>query len=242
MDFREVVERRRMVRTYASRPVDAAMVDRIIAAGLRAPSAGFTQGWAFLVFEGAEQTARFWALTARGSEPPPAGGRIDRMRRAPVVIVPMSHKQAYLTRYAQDDKAAQGLRDEAAWPVPYWDIDTGFATMAMLLAATDAGLGAGLLGIFRDEQALLAEMGVPEGYRPIVAMTLGWPAEHDPPSPSIARGRRAGAETVHYGRWNGERSTVPGAWAGRVGRGPLESPPLESPPLESPPLESPPLS
>jgi nitroreductase len=52
VDFQEVVRRRRMVRSYdVSRPVPAELVDRIVGNGLRAPSAGFSQGWGFLVLD-----------------------------------------------------------------------------------------------------------------------------------------------------------------------------------------------
>ena len=63
MEFQEVVRRRRMVRNFDERPLSSDTVDRIVANGLRAPSAGFTQGWAFVVLEG-EQTATFWDVVA----------------------------------------------------------------------------------------------------------------------------------------------------------------------------------
>ena len=47
MEFQEVVRRRRMVRNYdPDRPVPAEVRERLLANALRAPSAGFTQGWA----------------------------------------------------------------------------------------------------------------------------------------------------------------------------------------------------
>ncbi len=189
-----------MIRTYTDRPVPRELVDRIIDAGRRAPTAGFTEGFAFVVLEGPAQTGPFWDLTAMTPEPPRPGGRFARLRQAPVVIVPLSHKAAYLARYSEPDKAGAGLEDEAAWPVPYWDTDTAFAVMLMLLAATDLGLGALFFGLFRGEAELLAHLGVPAGYRPIGALTVGWPAP-DTPSPSLARGHRPRKDVVHYGQW-----------------------------------------
>jgi nitroreductase len=191
-----------MVRRYAARPVPRPLVDRVIDAGLRAPSAGYSQGWAFIALEGAEQTRPFWDLTSRSDDPPVPGGRREALRAAPVVVIPLSHRDAYLARYAEPDKAGLGLERADAWPVPYWDIDTAFAAMAMLLAATDAGLGALFFGLFHGTAALLAHLGVPPGYRPIGALTLGWPADDDRPSPSVARGRRERATVVHYGSWS----------------------------------------
>ena len=63
----------------------------------------------------------------------------------------------------EPDKASSGLgpdRGETAWPVPYWYFDAGASVMALLLGATDAGLGACFLGNFRGEQELLDALGV----------------------------------------------------------------------------------
>ena len=63
MEFRDVVRRRRMVRKYDDRPVDPAVVDRMLEHATRAPSAGFSQGWAFLRLDTPEDLARFWRTT-----------------------------------------------------------------------------------------------------------------------------------------------------------------------------------
>jgi nitroreductase len=85
--------------------------------------------------------------------------------------------------------------------VPYWFVDGAFAAMVMLLAATDAGLGACFLGNFRGEPELSAALGVPEDRRYAGAVLMGEPADLDPPSPSLARGRRQVSDVVHRGRW-----------------------------------------
>jgi len=193
-----------MVRTYVDQPVPRHLIEHVLDAGLRAPSAGFSQGWAFVVLEGGAETTPFWELTSRSPHPPHGGGRLARLRVAPVIIIPLAHEAAYLARYAEQDKAGLGLDREDAWPVPYWQIDTAFATMSMLLAATDAGLGALFFGIFHGEAELLAHLGVPEGLRPIGALSLGWPADTDQRSPSLARGRRDRSTTVHFGRWHAQ--------------------------------------
>ena len=78
--------------------------------------------------------------------PAPMSPMIDGMRTAPVVIVPLASKAAYLDRYALPDKGWTD-RDEARWPVPYWDVDVGMASLLMLLTAVDEGLGACFFGI-----------------------------------------------------------------------------------------------
>jgi nitroreductase len=202
VEFLDVVRRRRMTRNYdASRPVGRETLDRVLDCGLRAPSAGFSQGWAFVVLDTPEGVARFWSLVNDPEEPAP-GTRHAGMRQAPVVVLPLSDKAAYLARYAEPDKAGFGLEVEDTWPVPYWDIDTAFAVMAMLLAATNEGLGALFFGIFRGERDLLDDLGVPTGLRPIGALLLGYPAENDHRSPSLARGRRPAESVVRFGRWD----------------------------------------
>jgi nitroreductase len=197
MDFQEVVRRRRMVRNFDDRAVPPEVLDRILDNARRAPSAGFSQGVDLLVLVGPEKVGLFWDATF----PPPErdGFRWPGLFRAPVIVVPCSHKQAYLDRYAEPDKGWED-RDEGRWPVPYWDVDTAFATMAVLLSATDAGLGALFFGIFGGLPELRATFAIPDAFTPIGAIALGWPAP-DEPSPSLARGRRPREEVVHRGRW-----------------------------------------
>jgi nitroreductase len=201
MEFQDVVDRRRMVRNFqAGRPVPPEVLDRILENALHAPSAGFSQGWAFLVLDTPADVERFWGVTwADGDR---SSFRWQGLFDAPVLIVPMSHKQAYLDRYAEPDKGVTDKR-ESFWPVPYWDIDTGMAALLMLLTAVDAGLGALFFGIFPERLAdFRAEFDVPEAYTPIGAIALGYAAP-DEPSPSLKRGRRPVDEVVHRGRFRG---------------------------------------
>lgn len=198
MEFQDVVRRRRMVRNFADRPVDPGTVERILDNALHAPSAGFSQGWAFLLLDTPRDVARFWSATT------PQGGGTDPwsagMRRAPVLIVALSCKRAYLDRYAEPDKAWTD-RDEGRWVAPYWDIDTGMATLLMLLTATDEGLGACFFGIPPEQVApFRAEFGVPDDHNPIGVVAVGHRAP-DRRSPSLRRGRRPVADVVHRGSW-----------------------------------------
>ncbi len=199
MEFAEVVRRRRMVRDYdPSRPVPAAAVDRLLEHAIRAPSAGFSQGWAFLVLETPEERDRFWAATTGEGTP---DGWLTRMRRAPLLIVPLSNKDAYLDRYAEADKGWTD-QDEARWPVPYWHIDTGMATLLILLTAVDEGLAACFFGIAPPEHPRFsAAFGVPDEYTAIGCVSVGYAGSQDRKSPSLRRGRRGLDEVVHRGRW-----------------------------------------
>src|SRR5437879_51808 len=201
MEFQDVVRKRRMVRSFERRALPREVVERILANARRAPSAGFSQGWAFLVLEGPDETARLWRATFP-DERARAEFRWQGLFAAPLVVVPLSHKQAYLDRYAEPDKGWTD-RDESRWPVPYWDVDTGFAALLMLLTAVDAGLGALFFGIF-EVDAFRQAFGVPVGYTPVGAVAVGCPLE-DSPSRSLARGRRPSGDVVHRGRWRDRR-------------------------------------
>jgi nitroreductase len=199
MEYEAVLRRRRMVRDYdPDRPVPEHTLQHLLESAIRAPSAGFSQGWGFLLLTEAADRDRFWQAT---TEP---GGAADSwlagMRRAPALIVIHSNKEIYLDRYAAADKGWTD-RDEARWPVPYWHIDAGFAGLLILLGAVDAGLGACFFGIPPAHLATFrAAFDVPGEYTPIGAISIGYPAR-DRRSPSLRRGRRPVGEVVHRGRW-----------------------------------------
>jgi len=193
-----------MVRAFTREPLDPAVTGRLLAAANRAPSAGFSQGYALLVLEGPDQVAPFWALVRSdagdggGSARPAA----DPLTNAPLVIVPLSCKEIYLERYARPDKGWTD-RDGAHWPVPYWDIDTGFTALLVLLAAVDEGLGALFFGIAPELFGQFrARYGVPERYVPIGAVAVGHPdPAADPGGSSRVIKRRSLDDLVHRGRW-----------------------------------------
>ena len=202
MEFAEVVRRRRMVRNYdPDRPVPPEVVDRLLEHAVRAPSAGFSQGWGFLVLEDPADRERFWTAT---SPKDPADGMSDwlaGMSRAPLIVVPHSNRSVYLDRYAEPDKGWAD-RDEKRWPVPYWDIDAGMAALMMLLTAVDEGLGACFFGIPPERtDAYRESFGVPGEFVPVGALTIGYRAP-DRRSPSLKRGRRPQTEVIHRGHWS----------------------------------------
>jgi nitroreductase len=196
MEFQDVLRRRRMVRRYdPDRPVPADVVDRIVRNGLRAPSAGFSQGWGFLVLDTPDDVGRFRDAVRPEQH---ADRWFAANVEAPLLIVPHSNKDVYLDRYARSDKGFTD-RSDAWWPAPYWDIDTGFASLLMLLTAVDAGLGACFFGIPIDRiEAYREAFGVPAQFFPIGAISVGYSAE---PPRDLSKHRRPRDEVVHRGRW-----------------------------------------
>jgi len=186
-----------MVRRYdVHRPVPDEVVDRIVQNGLRAPSAGFSQGWGFLVLDNRGDVARFRDAVRPDEQPE---NWFAAQVEAPLLIVAHSNKQAYLDRYAEPDKGFTDKSD-AWWTAPYWDIDTGFACLLMLLTAVDAGLGACFFGIPKDRvDSYRAAFDVPSQFYPIGVISVGY---SDEPPRDLSSRREPTEQIVHRGRWN----------------------------------------
>ena len=188
-----------MVRRFDQRPVPREVVDRIIDIGRRAPSAGFAQGLELLVLDAPEPIATFWELT----RDPEFGWEDETVSHGPtVLILPLPDPRRYLERYAQPDKIAFGMDEEANWPVRFWEIDAAMASILILLAAVDEGLGGWFFGITHGERELLDRFGVPRHLRPIGIIGLGHRADDEEPSGSwMRRRRRPLEEQIHRNGW-----------------------------------------
>jgi len=199
MDFREVLARRRMVRNYSDAPVNADALDRIVDAGLRAPSAGFSQGLRLIIVTNEAQ--RHAVAEAAGERQYVAKGFDPWISRAPAQIVLCVDRDAYLDRYSEPDKAGQDGEPstEEDWPVPYWWVDAGASLMAMLMAAVDEGLAAGFLGAHAVEMVHDA-LAIPADILVVGVLTVGHP-KSDRRSSSLTRGWRDRESVVFYDAW-----------------------------------------
>lgn len=196
MEFREVIRRRRMVRNYTDQPVDEATLLRIVEAGRRAPSAGFTQGQSFVLVTDAELRTSIAGLA--GEDEYAARGYDRWVSRAPAHVVVCVSEAAYHARYREADKLDPD-GSEIEWPVPFWWVDAGASMMAILLAAVDEGLAAGFLGVHSIE-GLKSLLEIPAEVSPIGIVTIGYPAP-DRRSASLARGWKPDQDVVHFERW-----------------------------------------
>jgi len=200
VELSDALAGRRSCRSYRTDPIPRQVLDEVLAAALRVPTAGNTWAIDLVVLDGPD-TARYWDVAL------PAGPRRDRfgwqgLLRAPVLVLPVVDPAAYVRRYAEPDKASTGLgADQSAWPVPYWWVDAGGAVTAMLLAATAAGLGSLLFGLFGHEASVAAEFAIPDDRRLVGAVALGWPDDGDRPSASAGRARPAPGDFVRRGGW-----------------------------------------
>ena len=196
MEFEKVVRKRRMVRHFSDDPVSKETVDRMLDLAQHAPSAGFSQGSAYIVVTDPELKKKVARL--QGEEDYSAGGFDAWMSEAPVAIVACVSEKIYHDRYNEPDKLDDKGK-EIEWPTPYWFFDIGAGCMIILLAAVDSGLSAAFSGVF-DVKGMKELLSIPPHFHPVGVISIGKGGK-DKRSPSLKRGRRGYADVVHYEGW-----------------------------------------
>ena len=194
--FQDLVRKRRMVRNFTDEPVAWDVIERIVDAGRRGPSAGYSQGIAFVAVTDAGTRNRIAEIA--GEQWYVRQGHEPFMSRAPVHLVITTSEAIYHQRYNEPDKKAKG-QEEIGWPIPYWHTDAGAAMMLVLLAAVDEGLGTAFVGV-QDPAELQRALNIPTDHMPIGVVFVGHPAP-DKKSGSLKRGRRPLESVLHRETW-----------------------------------------
>jgi len=171
MEAWDALRARRNVRSYADRPIPAEDLDRILEAARRTPSSMNRQAWDFVV------------VTDRG-----------RLRE-------LARTWRYAAHVA-DSAATIALVVPAHLDREDRDIlwyDLGQATMSIMLAAADLGIGSGHASV--GDQALARDvLGLPEDRECAMLVALGYPADR-PLGPMARPDRRPLEDVVHRERW-----------------------------------------
>jgi nitroreductase len=165
----EAITSRRNVRSFAERPIPAAELDQILEAGRRSPSSQNWQPWDFILVTDREQLGEL-AKVWRGA------GHVAQSAATIVVVGP-----------AADNEFQRA------------QLDLGQATMAMMLAAADLGIGSCHAGV-ADIRMARDLLGFPEDRGWALLISLGYPADR-PLAPVKTPKRRPFNEVVHRGRW-----------------------------------------
>jgi FMN reductase [NAD(P)H] len=201
VELADILQRRRMVRSYLPDPIPRETVERIVATVRRAPSAGFSQGHRLVVVT--DTGLRLELARMAGEEEYVADGGDAWISTAPVHVFVGTREESYHERYRRPDKLVGG--EEIDWPAPYWYVDAGGAFLLLQLAAIDAGLAAGVFGVpaarVPDVKALLA---IPEDVHFVCIATIGLssPEPREPRSISrLSRPRLALDELVRWEHW-----------------------------------------
>ncbi len=170
----KVIRKRKMIRKYdQTREVPENIINKLIDNASRAPSAGHTQVQEFIIVKD-PSTKRKLRLASVNQE---------QVEEAPMLIVVCSNTSRSVGRYGERGREFYSI------------IDGAFASMLILLTATNEGLGASFVGAFNDEK-VSEILGLPEHVRPIGIIALGYPGEKPARLERIQRDR-----LVHYERW-----------------------------------------
>jgi nitroreductase len=171
METWDAIRTRRNVREYTSESVSDADLDRIAEAGWRAPSAKNRQPWDFVIVTDKDALQELSTVWM-------GAGHIARAAAAIIFVIPVP-------------------ADERRKVTDQYDI--GQATMAMMLAATDLGIGTGHSSV-GDQDKARAILGVPDDYLVAYMLGVGYPADR-PLAPIRKPSRRPFDEVVHHGHW-----------------------------------------
>lgn len=173
--MKEIFERR-SIRKYTSQPVAKDTVERLLKAGMAAPSAHNEQPWQFIVIDDRELLAQI----------PEVHDYSSMLKEAPLAILVAGDKRCL---QAEEEKLA----------LAYMNQDCSAAIQNILLAAEGEGLGAVWLGVYpkTDVMSQLKDMfDLPEAVVPISLIAVGHPKEekegHD----------RYLADRVHWNQFN----------------------------------------
>jgi nitroreductase len=205
VDLREILRRRRMVRSYEPEPISRETIERIVETVRRAPSAGFSQGQRLVVVTDAGTRRRIAHILEEASPALPSDPmRVERWLDAPVLIVVGVREDDYHDRYRKSDKLIDGA--EIEWPIPYWHFDAGAAAMLILLAAIDEGYAAGLFGVFMEATKPFKELlHIPDDVAVTCCITIGKPADDSnwsAVSSRLTEARKSVDDLVHWEHWS----------------------------------------
>jgi nitroreductase len=164
----EAITSRRNVRSFADRAIPAGDLDRILEAGRRSPSSQNWQPWDFVLVTDREMLGEL-AKVWRGA------GHVAGSAATIVVVGP------------PDDNAFRRAQ-----------LDLGQATMAMMIAAADLGIGSCHAGI-GDLPRVRELLGIPQDRDWALLISLGYPAGR-PLTPVRNPDRRPFDDVVHRGR------------------------------------------
>jgi nitroreductase len=167
----DAIRSRRNVRSYGDGGIATGDMDRILEAGRRTPSAGNQQAWDFVVCTDRDQLAQLAKVWR-------AAGHVAGSAATIALVAPRS-----------DDALMRDLIQ----------FDLGQATMSIMLAAADLGIGSAHAGV-HDQDLARRLLGFPEDRFCAVLITLGTPADR-PLTPIQQPDRRPFGEVVHRGHW-----------------------------------------
>ena len=169
MEFFEAIKGRRSIRKFREEVPDDELIEKIVEAGIWAPSAGDLQSWDAVIVKDHQMKVQI-AVAAYVQE---------FIAKAPVVIVMCANMANAGARYGERGRELYCIQDAAC------------ATENMVLSAYALGLGAAWVGAFKEED-ISELLNLPEHIRPVALIPIGYPDE-EPEAPP----RRSVKEVLH---------------------------------------------
>lgn len=171
METWDAITARRDVRSFSDAEVGRDQLERILEAGRRSPSSRNWQPWDFVVVTEPDQLQEL-SQVWKG-----AGHVADSTATVALIsAVP-----------EDDDRRARA------------EYDLGQATIQMMLAAADLGIGSGHTAV-EDQDLARRILGIPDDRFCAYLIPLGVPADR-PLEPVANPDRRAFDDVVHWDRW-----------------------------------------
>ncbi|MDF2986700.1 MAG: nitroreductase [Eubacterium sp.] len=163
-DVLEVIKSRRSVRKYKPEQISNESLDKIIEAGIYAPTAHNQQPWHFTVIQNPELLDRINTYV-----------REAMLKSGEEWVNKMASKPNFKVTYdAPTLVVVSGKKDAIAWRA-----DCAAAIQNMLIAAESMEIGSvwlGLMRFFFENKEEMAEMNIPEGYEPYYGISFGYRA------------------------------------------------------------------
>jgi nitroreductase len=167
----DAIRSRRNVRNYAEATIKSEELDQIVEAGRRAPSSSNEQRWDFVVCTDREQLKE-----------------LSKVWRGAWHVANSAATIALVAPRGQDEYTRESIQ-----------YDLGQATMSMMLAAADSGIGSAHAAV-TDQDLARRILRFPEGRFCAWLIALGYPADR-PLAPIKRPLRRPFEDVVHRGRW-----------------------------------------
>jgi 5,6-dimethylbenzimidazole synthase len=200
-----VMSARRDMRHFSSEPLDAALLERLLAAAHLAPSVGLMQPWRFIRIRDRELRERIHALVDRErlKTAEALGERGDDFMRLKVEGIRECGEVLVAALAPDRERHVFGRRT-----MPEMDLaSVACAIQNLWLAARAEGIGMGWVSLFEPED-LRVLLRMPAGARPVAVLCLGHVPEFYPRPMLEMRQWTEGcrlASVVHTDYWDDQR-------------------------------------
>ena len=212
--FFELVDNVRAMRRLKPDPVPARLLEKVLEAGVQAPSGMNSQPWAFVVLQEPETKRWFADRYGEAIRSRFGGFSIDETDRSPWMR--QARALLYQVEHMHEFPVLLLVCGERDWPFRVAEEDrVGKAppnygaiypcVQNILLACRAVGLGAALTTmhqVFEDE--LTERFAIPEEYGVVVTIPIGYPMGRFGPV-----SRRPASEVTYYERWGASSRSEP---------------------------------